>query len=188
MLIGYGIVTNGQYRDVLLALNNCGCQKIFTEDSDTDGNPSKGFYEALDFLEPNDILVVTSIGQLGKSIDSIVKNLALLSNKKTNLQILENNSIYPLKQSNGSLLQIIINFHIQATHLKSQARHQTCSQTGKKPGRKTLMDENTKKKINTLIDKNYKVQDICDTIGINESTFYRHFSKKNGYKSRVAIK
>ena len=178
MLIGYGIVTNGKYRDVFVALNNCGCQKIFTDDCDTAGNPGKGFYEAVDHLQPNDILVITSIGQLGKSIDSVVKNLAILSNKKTNLQILENNFIFSLKQSQeNSLLQIIIGHHLKTTHVKNKTRNETMSQTGKKAGRKPLIDDNLKKKINTLIDQDYKVEDICDFTGIKRSTFYNHFSK-----------
>ncbi len=185
-LIGYGIVTNGHYHTVIDTLNNSGCQRIFTDDCDTQGNPGKGFYDAVDYLTPHDILVIDNIAHLGKSIDSVFKNLAILSNKKANLHILDNNLTFSLKESeNNSLLQILINFHLQATHFKTQTRTKTMSQKGITAGRKTLIDDNTRKKIETLIAENYSVKDICLSTKIKESTFYKHFSLKHGYKQAV---
>ena len=176
MLIGYGIVTNGQYRTTLKELYEFGCRQVFTDDCEPNSNPREGFEEAISSLSPNDILVITKIDHLGKSADSILKNLGILLEKEANLQILANNLLLPLKQSNEvSLIQILVKFQQEKILAQTQARKKTLTKNGNKIGRKPL-DENKTKLIHSLINEGYHPKDICQYAQISESTFYKYFS------------
>jgi len=178
MLVGYGIVTNGQYQDIILSLNEAGCSKIFTDSTKSRSNPDSNFHEAVKFLQRDDILVITNISQLGKSVESIIKNLAILSEKETCLQILENNFLFSFNnKSDNNLLSIMIDFLNKNNNFKTIARKQTQKKKGSKTGRKTALNARTKKYIERLINSGYKVKEICKLASISESTFYKYFSK-----------
>lgn len=184
MLFGYAIVTNGQNRELLLTLKANGCQQIFTDQFNHLGNPGAGFKKALSRLNKNDILVITTIKHLGKSVDSVIKNLAAIKSKKANLQILDKNFLFSLNNSRDvSLLEILIDCQQDIYQSQTIARQQTTARRGKRPGRRTGINPRTKKKIQDLIDENYTVKVICQRTGISASTFYKYFSKAGGERS-----
>ena len=176
MLIGYGLVTNCQYRATLKQLYGFGCREVFTDDCEPNSNPREGFEEAISSLSPNDILVITQIDHLGKSADSIIRNLGVLLEKEANLQILADNLLLSLKQSSEvTLIQILVNFQQEKIQAQTQARKKTLAQNGNKIGRKPLDPKKTKL-IHSLLNEGYTPKDICQYAQIGESTFYKYFS------------
>ena len=177
MLIGYvdyEIATKSQEQATLAQLYDVGCRQVFTDERDAPNNAKLGFKQALGSLNPNDILVVTQINHLGKSADSLIKNLGLLLEKEANLQILGDNLLLPLKDSiHVSLIKILVNFQQQKIESQTQARKTTLAKHGKKVGRRPL-DEQTAQLVNTLLKDGYKPKDICRYAQISESTYYKY--------------
>ena len=180
MLIGYGIVTQGQYREyrnTLSQLYEVGCKQVFTDEQNAKNNARAGFEQALSCLNnPNDILVITEINHLGRSAESIIKNLGILVDKEVNLQILGDNLLLPLKESTHvKLIKILVDFQYQKIATQTQVRKQSLQKNGQKPGRKPVIDDKKAKKVQTLLQKGYKIKEICQFTQISESSFHKYF-------------
>ena len=183
MLIGYvdyEIVTKSQYQATLAQLYEVGCRQIFTDEQNNTNNAKLGFKQALRSLNPNDILVITQINHLGKSAESIIKNLGIILEKEANLQIIADNILLPLKKSTEvSLIKILVNFQQKKIESQTQARKTTLEKHGNKVGRRPL-DEKTSKLVKTLLEEGYKVKDICRAAKISESTYYKYRKSLRG--------
>ncbi len=185
MLIGYGIVTQGQYRDTLSQLYEVGCKQVFTDEQNAKNNARAGFEQALSYLNnPNDILVITEINHLGRSAESIIKNLGILVDKEVNLQILGDNLLLPLKESTHvKLIKILVDFQYQKIATQTQVRKQSLQKNGQKPGRKPVIDDKKAKKVQTLLQKGYKIKEICQSTQISESSFHKYFPASERQKN-----
>ena len=92
MKIGYARVsTTGQNLDMQIeALNNVGCEKIYTEkESGVKERPV--LQELLSFIRQGDTLVVYKLDRLGRSMKDLLGIIEQLQNKKVNLVSLKDN-------------------------------------------------------------------------------------------------
>ena len=175
MLKGYGIVTQGQYQHIIQQLYEVGCRQVFTDDRDATNNARAGFEQVLSSLQPNDILVVPRLNHLGKSVNSVIKNIGLLLEKKVNLHILETNMLVPLgKSSEIGLIHSLVNFQDKTSQAQVEARQKTLQKRGNKVGRPTKLTKDTTDYIDYLSSKNYKVEEICQRTNICPTTYYNY--------------
>ncbi len=173
MLKGYGIVTKGQSQNIIQQLYEIGCRQVFTDERTN--NARTGFEQALSSLQPNDILVVPKLNHLGKSVNSVIKNIGLLLEKKVNLHILDKNMLVPLaKSSEVGLIHSLVNFQDETSQAQAQARQKTLQKRGKKVGRPTKLTKDTTDYIDFLANKGYKIEEICQRTNICPSTYHNY--------------
>ena len=91
MLIGYARVsTEAQNEDLQIdALEQIGCDRIFTDKISGSINSRPGLETALDFLREGDTLVVWRLDRLGRSLQHLIEMVNLLEEKKAGFKSLQ---------------------------------------------------------------------------------------------------
>jgi len=182
MLIGYARVSTLDQNPQLQvdALNEAGCEKIFTEKISGADKKRRKLQEALEYMRKGDTLVVWKLSRLARSLTQIITTVQDLKNRQIGLKIITQN--IDTGTPEGRLF-----FHMNAAFDQFQreiiventkAGLKTARKNGRIGGRPTSM---TKDKIRTaqsmLKDtENYPfISDIIKTLEIGRTTFYRHF-------------
>lgn len=171
MLIGYELLKEGNNEELLQPLFLAGCQKIYS-DRCLSGNRA-GLEEALEFVNPGDILVVRRLDSLGKTVWSAIKTIHRLLLKGVALKSLEENLSISASSSVIELLETLRGFEEKAIELRVLTREATLQKNGTKKGRPPL-----KKEIRELAQKMSKemtVQEVCRHLKISRAAYYNYF-------------
>ena len=179
MLIGYArISTADQTLDLQLdALKKAGCEQIFTDRVSGTKAERKGLTEALSHLRAGDTLVVWRLDRLGRSLRHLIDTITALNDRGVGFKSLQEN--IDTTTSGGKLVFHIFGalaeFEREIIRERTQAGLQSARSRGKVGGRpKALTPKEVQMLNNMAADKSLTVSDICKTLGIGRTTFYRY--------------
>jgi DNA invertase Pin-like site-specific DNA recombinase len=179
MLIGYArISTQDQTLALQLdALKTAGCDRIFTDKVSGTKAERKGLTEALSHLRAGDTLVVWRLDRLGRSLRHLIDTITTLDEQGIGFKSLQEN--IDTTTSGGKLVFHIFGalaeFEREIIKERTQAGLQSARSRGKVGGRpKTLTLKEVQMLRNMASDKSLTVSDICGTLGIGRTTFYRY--------------
>jgi DNA invertase Pin-like site-specific DNA recombinase len=185
MLIGYARVsthdqTLHMQRD---ALEKAGCKKIFTDQVSGTKTERKGLTEALSHLREGDILVVWRLDRLGRSLRHLIDTVTMLQSMGIGFKSLTEN--IDTTTSGGKLVFHIFGalaeFEREIIRERTQAGLESARSRGKVGGRpKALTAKEVQMLRNMASDKSLTVSDICNTLGIGRTTFYRYAKADQG--------
>lgn len=174
MIIGYKSFTTKKEKS-LQKFEAFGCHKVFFGKQYSKNKVDFDLQTAFSYLKPNDIFVVESLLDLGKSTNAILLNLGILTEKKVNLQLLTPFILISL-QSSTALLENLLIAQSKINQSQAEIRAKTRQKKGSRIGRPTIVDSATKELVATLRqNENYDIKTICNIAGISEGTFYNHF-------------
>jgi DNA invertase Pin-like site-specific DNA recombinase len=178
MLIGYARVsthdqTLNMQRD---ALEKAGCEQIFTDQVSGTKAERKGLNEALSHLRAGDTLVVWRLDRLGRSLRHLIDTITMLHDRGVGFKSLQES--IDTTTSGGKLVFHIFGalaeFEREIIRERTQAGLQSARSRGRIGGRpKTLTARQIQILRNMAADKSLTVSDICKTLGIGRTTFYR---------------
>ena len=179
MLIGYArISTADQTLDLQLdALKKAGCEQIFTDRVSGTKAERKGLSEALSHLREGDTLVVWRLDRLGRSLIHLIDTVTELHDTGVGFKSLQEN--IDTTTSGGKLVFHIFGalaeFEREIIRERTRAGLQSARSRGKVGGRpKALTTKEIQMLRNMAADKSLTVSDICKTLGIGRTTFYRY--------------
>lgn len=184
MLIGYARVsTHEQNLDLQKdALTKEGCEKIFSDTLSGAKDERPGLSMAIEVLRKGDILVVWKLDRLGRSLPHLIKMMNDLKEKGIGFKSLQEN--IDTTSGVGKLV-----FHIFASLAEFERdliRERTLAglasarARGKLGGRpKSMTDKQISLAKAMYEDKRNSVKDICATLEIGRTTFYRYVKTKN---------
>src|SRR5215213_6462023 len=179
MLIGYArISTADQTLDLQLdALKKAGCEQIFTDRVSGTKTERKGLTEALSHLRAGDILIVWRLDRLGRSLRHLIDTVTSLQERGVGFKSLQEN--IDTTTSGGKLVFHIFGalaeFEREIIRERTQAGLESARSRGRIGGRpKTLTARQIQILRNMAADKSLTVADICKTLGIGRTTFYRY--------------
>jgi len=179
MLIGYARVsTHDQTLDLQRdALERVGCEKIFTDKVSGTKAERKGLKEALSHLREGDTLVVWRLDRLGRSLRHLIDTITALSEQGVGFKSLQEN--IDTTTSGGKLVFHIFGalaeFEREIIRERTQAGLASARSRGKVGGRpKALTVKQVQILRNMAADPSLTVTDICKTLGIGRTTFYRY--------------
>ena len=179
MLIGYArISTQDQTLDLQMdALEKAGCGKIFTDKVSGTKAERKGLTEALSHLREGDTLVVWRLDRLGRSLRHLIDTVTELHDRGVGFKSLQEN--IDTTTSGGKLVFHIFGalaeFEREIIRERTQAGLASARSRGKVGGRpKALSAKEVQILRNMAADKSLAVADICKTLGIGRTTFYRY--------------
>jgi len=179
MLIGYARVsTHEQTLDLQIdALEKADCKKIFTDRVSGTKTERIGLSEALSHLRAGDTLVVWRLDRLGRSLRHLIDTITKLHDRGVGFKSLQEN--IDTTTSGGKLIFHIFGslaeFEREIIRERTLAGLQSARTRGRVGGRpKTLSDKEVKMLRNMAADKSFTVSDICKTLGIGRTTFYRY--------------
>jgi DNA invertase Pin-like site-specific DNA recombinase len=179
MLIGYArISTHDQTLTLQLdALEKAGCEKIFTDKVSGTKEERKGLTEALSHLREGDTLVVWRLDRLGRSLRHLIDTITELHARGVGFKSLTEN--IDTTTSGGKLVFHIFGalaeFEREIIRERTQAGLAAARSRGKIGGRPKALTPKEVQMLNSMAsDKSLTVADICNTLGIGRTTFYRY--------------
>jgi DNA invertase Pin-like site-specific DNA recombinase len=179
MLIGYArISTHDQTLALQLdALEKVGCDRILTDKVSGSKAERKGLTEALSHLREGDTLVVWRLDRLGRSLRHLIDTITALNERGIGFKSLTEN--IDTTTSGGKLVFHIFGalaeFEREIIRERTQAGLASARSRGKVGGRpKALTPKEVQILRNMAADKSLTVTDICKTLGIGRTTFYRY--------------
>ncbi len=185
MLIGYArISTHDQTLHMQKdALEKAGCEQIFTDQVSGTKTERKGLTEALSHLRAGDILVVWRLDRLGRSLRHLIDTITALHDRGVGFKSLQES--IDTTTSGGKLVFHIFGalaeFEREIIKERTQAGLASARSRGKVGGRpKALTAKEVQMLRNMASDRSLAVSDICKTLGIGRTTFYRYVKETQG--------
>jgi DNA invertase Pin-like site-specific DNA recombinase len=179
MLIGYARISTHDQTLALQqdALEKVGCEKIFTDRVSGTKAQRIGLTEALSHLREGDTLVVWRLDRLGRSLRHLIDTITELNARGVGFKSLTEN--IDTTTSGGKLVFHIFGalaeFEREIIRERTQAGLASARSRGKVGGRpKALSARQVQILRNMAADPSLPVSDICKTLGIGRTTFYRY--------------
>lgn len=180
MLVGYARVSiPSQLLDLQIkALKEAGCEKIFTDIASGSKTERPGLKNAEMVLRSGDALVVWKLDRLGRSIQHLISSVNMLKDKGIGFISLQES--IDTQTSGGKLVFHIFGalaeFERDLIRERTNAGLEAARARGKQGGRpKLLTDPKNLKLLQQMhADSHYSINDICNTLNISRSTFYRY--------------
>src|ERR671913_369589 len=179
MQIGYARVSTQEQTLALQqdALTHVGCEKVFTDTVSGSQDERPGLSDALSHLRSGDTLVVWRLDRLGRSLRHLIDTVTALQERGIGFKSLQES--IDTTTSGGKLVFHIFGalaeFEREIIRERTQAGLTAARARGKSGGRpKALTPKEVQILRNMAADKSLTVTDICKTLGIGRTTFYRY--------------
>jgi DNA invertase Pin-like site-specific DNA recombinase len=181
MLIGYARVstidqTLALQRD---ALTKTGCEKIFTDTASGSLADRPGLAEAITFARSGDTLVVWRLDRLGRSLRHLIDTVTTLADRGVHFCSLQEQ--IDTSTSGGKLVfhlfGALAEFERDLIRERTQAGLTAARARGRVGGRPALGAAKVRQLRTLAADKANSVPDICTTLGISRTTFYRYMKE-----------
>lgn len=184
MLLGYARVSTLEQNLDLQKddLKKAGCDRIFTDKDSGMKDDMPGFKEAFDFLRKGDTLVVWKLDRLGRSLSHLIELIAAFKEKGAYFKSLQEN--IDTTSSVGKLIFHIFGalaeFERDVIKQRTMAGLASARARGRLGGRPKLLDHQKTAQAHAMHkDNSLSIKDICKTLGISKTTFYRYISIKS---------
>ncbi len=178
MPIGYARVsTHDQNLDLQIdALTKAGCEPIITDNASGASKDRPGLAEALERVGEGDVLVVWKLDRLGRSVKQLIETVQGLQERGAEVKCLQDN--IDTTTTNGKLFfhifAALAEFERDMIRDRTKAGLTAARARGRIGGRPTVLDKKKMAMVRTLsADRTQSVGDICKTLGISRSTYYR---------------
>src|SRR3954451_22278880 len=179
MLIGYARVsTEDQNLDLQRdALTKAGCEQIYTDRVSGTKASRPGLIEALSHLRSGDTLVVWRLDRLGRSLRHLIDTITDLQERGVGFKSLTE-SIDTTTSSGRLVFNIfgsLAEFEREIIRERTNAGLQSARSRGRNGGRpKKLTAKQVQMLQHLAADKKHSVSEICQTLGIGRTAFYRY--------------
>jgi DNA invertase Pin-like site-specific DNA recombinase len=187
MLIGYARVsTTEQNLDLQLdALDKAGCERVFSDQASGAKAERPGLEEALAFARPGDTLVVWKLDRLGRSLRHLIDTIGALSERGVGFKSLQES--IDTTTSGGKLVfhvfGALAEFERDLIRERTNAGLKAARARGRMGGRPKALSDKQQQQARALVkDPSLSIGEICKTLRISRSTFYRYVSGGEGGK------
>lgn len=177
MLIGYARVsTEDQNLQLQLqALNDAGCERIFSDKKSGTQTLRKGLEDALSHLRTGDTLVVWKLDRLGRTVKQLVDLVTELELKAINFKSLSDN-IDTISSAGRFFFHVMASLAQMERELiveRTKAGLAAARKLGRTGGRRRIMTDSKIKSAKKLLKTGMLPKDVADDLGISLATLYR---------------
>lgn len=178
MLIGYARVSApGQDLSPQLdALRAAGCECTFSDKSSGSNATRTGFADALVRARSGDVIVVSKLDRLGRTMKGLVDLSVDLANRGVGLKSLTDGI-----DTGGSAGELVFQLMAAMAEMerglireRTAAALNAARRRGKVGGRKTVMTPRRIEVAREMLALGMSAREIAPTIGVSIATFYRH--------------
>jgi DNA invertase Pin-like site-specific DNA recombinase len=183
MLIGYARVSTGEQNlDMQVdALQEAGCDKVFTDEVGGVKTERPGLQDALEYLREGDTLVVWRLDRLGRSLKDLIKKVEELQARNVGFHSLHESldTANPSGKFQFHVFSALAEFERDLIRARTQAGLKAARARGRTGGRpREMTTEKVKMAVRLMKDTEVTINEICTTLGIARSTLYRYVSPK----------
>jgi DNA invertase Pin-like site-specific DNA recombinase len=189
MLIGYARVsTEDQNLDLQRdALKRAGCRKIFEEkESGRAGTKRPSLEAVIEYLRPDDQLVIWKVDRLGRSLREMLDTAHRLQEQGVRLRSLTEliDTETPTGRLMFNFLGTIAEYFLDLNRERTMEGFKSALARGRKGGRpRRLKDGDLAVARAMLKDPTIAVAEIAERVGVSRTTFYAYFPAA---RSRIA--
>ena len=183
MFIGYARVsTQDQTLDLQNdALQQAGCDRIFTDTASGAKVERVGLDEAISHLREGDTLVVWRLDRLGRSLKHLIETITKLNNREIGFKSIT--EAIDTTTSGGKLIFHIFGalaeFERDIIRERTQAGLNAARARGRKGGRPKALTPKKQEQALTLYNaRKSTIDEICRTLVISRATLYRYINVK----------
>ncbi len=190
MKVGYARVSSRDQRlepqrDALYA---DGSERVFEEKISSREIERRALHEALDYCRPEDVLVVTSLDRLGRSLRELIDLVGELEGRKVGFRSLKEN--LDTSTAGGKLVfhvfASIAEFEREIIRERTMAGLKAARARGRVGGRPRALDEGKARLARKLKEEGeHSVEEICSMLGVGRSTLYRCLEDGHGRDGRT---
>jgi DNA invertase Pin-like site-specific DNA recombinase len=188
MNVGYARVSTGEQKmDLQLdALEEAGCEKIYTDELSGATSDRPGLQEAIDYVRPGDTLVVWRLDRFGRSLKDLVTKVERLQEKDVGFKSLKEN--IDTTSSAGKLqfhiFSALAEFERDLNRERTMAGLRAARARGRVGGRPRALSEEELPQVQTLMQNpDISTRQICERFEISKATLYRYVGP-NGERRR----
>jgi len=188
MLVGYARVSTPDQNLALQcdALQQAGCDRLFTDVASGVQTDRPGLVDALAFLRAGDSLVVWKLDRLGRSLKDLIEKVTALQIRQIGLRSLQEN--LDTTTSGGKLVfhvfGALAEFERDLIRERTQAGLQAARARGHKGGRPKVLDARKAAPAQSLYrDRQCSPREICATLKISKTTLYRYLPTDAKHKA-----
>src|SRR3954471_22449092 len=185
MLIGYARISTLDQTLALQqdALTAAGCEHIYTDTVSGSVTDRPGLTDALSHLRAGDTLVVWRLDRLGRSLRHLIDTVTDLQERGIGFKSLQES--IDTTTSGGKLVFHIFGalaeFEREIIRERTNAGLQAARARGRNGGRpKKLSAKQIQMLQHLAADKKHTVAEICKTLGIGRTAFYRYVNTDQG--------
>lgn len=182
MLIGYARVSTHDQTLALQqdALQQAGCERIFTDTASGAKADRPGLAEAVRFARSGDTLVVWKLDRLGRSLPHLIETISSLQARGISFRSLTEQ--LDTTTSGGKLIfhvfAALAEFERDVIRERTLAGLAAARARGRKGGHPRAVALNDARKVamaqRLYDDKSNSIDDICRTLRVSRSTLYRY--------------
>lgn len=177
MKIGYARVSTKQQNLQLQldALNEAGCEKIFTDKISSQKKQREGLDEAIEYTRNGDSLVVWKLDRLCRSTKELIDISCKLDDKGVALLSLTEqiDTSSPAGRMYFTVLGAIAQMEREIMKERIMAGMESAKKNGRSAGRKKL-DKNKIKSAKTLLEAGATYEEAANSLSIGLSTLYKY--------------
>jgi len=186
--IGYARVsTISQNLDSQLdMLKKAGCTKIYSDKISGTSSVRNGWDELMGYLRPNDIVVVTELSRMTRSLTQLLDTVKKLEEKDVEIMSLREN-IDNTSAIGRAFLHIMGSIHQMEKELRAEraaAGRVSAKARGRVGGRPPTSPEKLEQAHILYINTEKTAAEICKSIGIGRRTFFGYLAKKKEENSK----
>jgi DNA invertase Pin-like site-specific DNA recombinase len=180
MKIGYIRVSKHEQNEALQrdALKEAGCEKYFSDVITGSKFERKGLEQLLAFVQSGDTVIVWKLDRLGRSLKDLIETLNFLDNRGVDFISLTEHidTTTPGGKLIFHLMGALAEFERDLIRERTNAGLAAARARGRVGGRPRKLSTNGKVALaqRLFADKKHSIDDICSTLGISRSTFYRY--------------
>src|SRR3954468_18557023 len=195
MLVGYARVSTQDQTLALQqdALEEAGCERVFTDTASGAKAERKGLDEALAYARAGDTLVVWKLDRLGGSIRHLIDVITALQGRGIGFRSLTEQ--IDSTTSGGKLIfhvfAALAEFERDIIRERTQAGLAAARARGRRGGRPRAASLNDAKKValaqKLYDDETHSIDEICKTLRVSRATLYRYI-KPPGEASASSVR
>ena len=175
--IGYARVSTSDQNLAMQveALEQAGCQRVFTDVASGAKEDRPGLEKALQYLREGDTLVVWKLDRLGRSLNHLVQTVEGLRRREVSFRSLSDPGIDTTTRSGRLLFNLfasLAEFERDLIHERTMAGLASAAARGRKGGRKPVITPTKLQKAKLMLNKGLTVREAAAAIKVGKTALY----------------
>lgn len=188
-LIGYSRVsTRDQHPEAQHdALTAAGCDKVFPDKASGKLAKRPQLDAALDYLRPGDVLVITRLDRLGRSVRNLIDLAETLRQREVGLRVLHQgiDTTSPAGRMFFHVLAALAEFEASLISERTHDGLDAARARGRKGGRRPKLTDRKLVTARQLYEgRQHTMGQIAEVVGVSRATLYRHLEPTEQAKAR----
>ena len=162
------------------ALEDAGCERVFTDAASGIAPDRPGLAALLDHVRPGDVVVVTALDRLGRSLTGVIATIETLTEAGVLLRSLREGIDYstPTGKMLAAIFAALAGYERELMHERASAARAAARSRGQRTGRPTRLSDDQARQVRSLRAGGEAVTALAATFGVSRATIYRALQPK----------